>query len=94
MPSLRVHMSLWQRSYGQLLRAWLPPSSHLINLSLLLYFSLLLIIHQLAYDHPAMWAQEGPAKSMLDFHSEHLLQIWSNAFSFGMWILRAFTSNL
>jgi hypothetical protein len=39
------------------------------------YATMLLIIQQLAFDHPNFWDQ-GPAKAMLDFHSDKLLQIW------------------
>jgi hypothetical protein len=42
------------------------------------YNNMLSIIRQLAYDHPTFWDQ-GPAKAMLEFHSERLLQIRQNS---------------
>jgi hypothetical protein len=42
------------------------------------YNSMLSMVRQLAYDHPAFWDQ-GPAKAMLNFHSERLLQIRQNS---------------
>jgi hypothetical protein len=42
------------------------------------YSSMLSMVRQLAYDHPSFWEQ-GPAKAMLEFHSERLLQIRQNS---------------
>jgi hypothetical protein len=42
------------------------------------YSSLLSTIRQLAYDHPKFWG-EGPAKSMLTFHSDKLVQVREHA---------------
>jgi hypothetical protein len=42
------------------------------------YNNMLSIIRQLAFDHPTFWDQ-GPARAMLEFHSERLLQIRQNS---------------
>jgi hypothetical protein len=43
------------------------------------YYSLLLShICQLAFDHPTKWSK-GPAKAMLDYHSDRLLQVRQHA---------------
>jgi hypothetical protein len=54
------------------------------------YMSLLSMVRQLAYDHPAFW-ERGPAKSMLDFHSDKLLQIRQNALTRKALILQTYT---
>jgi hypothetical protein len=59
--------------YGQ--SGFLPRLTHA---SFRYYSSMLSMIRQLAYDHPSFWDQ-GPAKAMLDFHSERLLQIRQNS---------------
>jgi hypothetical protein len=54
------------------------------------YMNLLSMIRQLAYDHPAFW-DKGPAKAMLDFHSNRLLQIRQNALTRKALILQTYT---
>jgi hypothetical protein len=54
------------------------------------YGNMLSIIRQLAFDHPDFWEQ-GPAKAMLDFHSERLLQIRQNALTRKALILQTYT---
>jgi hypothetical protein len=52
--------------------------------------NLLSMVRQLAYDHPAFW-EKGPAKAMLDFHSERLLQVQQNALTRKALILQTYT---
>jgi hypothetical protein len=54
------------------------------------YMNLLSMVRQLAYDHPAFW-EKGPAKAMLDFHSERLLQVRQNALTRKALILQTYT---
>jgi hypothetical protein len=54
------------------------------------YINLLSMIRQLAYDHPAFW-DKGPAKAMLDFHSDRLLQIRQNALTRKALVLQTYT---
>jgi hypothetical protein len=54
------------------------------------YINLLSMVRQLAYDHPAFW-ERGPAKAMLDFHSEKLLQIRQNALTRKALVLQTYT---
>jgi hypothetical protein len=53
------------------------------------YGNMLSIIRQLAFDHPNFWDQ-GPAKAMLDFHSDELLQIWQNSLTQKALILQTY----
>jgi hypothetical protein len=53
------------------------------------YSSLLSAIRQLAYDHPKFWG-EGPAKSMLTFHSDKLLQVREHALTRQALILQTY----
>jgi hypothetical protein len=54
------------------------------------YASMLSIIRQLAFDHPDFWDQ-GPAKAMLDFHSDKHLQIRQNSLTQKALILQTYT---
>jgi hypothetical protein len=54
------------------------------------YTSLLSTVRQLAFDHPAFW-DRGPAQSMLQFHSDRLLQIRQNALGRKALILQTYT---
>jgi hypothetical protein len=51
---------------------------------------MLSIIRQLAFDHPDFWDQK-PAKAMLDFHSDKLLQIRQTSLTRKALILQMYT---
>ena len=54
------------------------------------YGNMLSIIRQLAFDHPNFWDQ-GPAKAMMEFHSDKLLQIRQNALTRKALVLQTYT---
>jgi hypothetical protein len=75
-PGFSVEQALRWRCHHWALTKWVPP--RFTQASFHYYGNMLSIVWQLAFDRPDFWDQ-GPAKAMMDFHSEWLLHILLNA---------------
>jgi hypothetical protein len=81
-----IQVFMLQRHYNgaaitEYSQKWVPSAS---------YSSALDYPTTTAFDHPNFWDQ-GPAKAMLDFHSDKLLQIWQNLLTQKALILQTHT---